>query len=83
MNPPARSVLRRQSRADGRPLYTPLLAEPQRDLTAVLLTAWSQIGSGDVRKALALVDSLNEPSFAVFRDFHAGLMLLRGELRRR
>ena len=47
----------------------------QRDLTAVLLSAWSQIGSGDVKKALAQVDSLNEPSFAVFRDFHAGLML--------
>jgi tetratricopeptide (TPR) repeat protein len=47
----------------------------QRDLTAVLLSAWSQVGSGDVKKAVALVDSLNEPSFAVFRDFHAGLML--------
>ena len=47
----------------------------QRDLTAVLLTAWSYVGSGDVKKALSIVDSLNEPSFAVFRDFHAGLML--------
>jgi tetratricopeptide (TPR) repeat protein len=47
----------------------------QRDLTAVLLTAWSQVGSGDLKKALTLVDSLNEPSFGVFRDFHAGLML--------
>jgi tetratricopeptide (TPR) repeat protein len=51
------------------------VAGRQRDLTAVLLTAWSQVGSGDIKKALALVDSLNEPSFAVFRDFHAGLML--------
>jgi tetratricopeptide (TPR) repeat protein len=47
----------------------------QRDLTAVLLTAWSYIGSGDVKKGVALVDTLNEPSFAVFRDYHAGLML--------
>ncbi|WP_294540224.1 tetratricopeptide repeat protein [uncultured Rhodoblastus sp.] len=47
----------------------------QRDLTAVLLTAWSQVGSGDVKKGLALVDTLSEPSFAVFRDYHAGLML--------
>ncbi len=47
----------------------------QRDLTAVLLTAWSYVGSGDVKKALSIIDTLNEPSFAVFRDFHAGLML--------
>jgi tetratricopeptide (TPR) repeat protein len=47
----------------------------QRDLTAVLLTAWSYIGSGDVKKGVALVDTLSEPSFAVFRDYHAGLML--------
>jgi tetratricopeptide (TPR) repeat protein len=50
-------------------------AAQQRDLTAVLLTAWSYVGSGDIKKALALVDTLNEPSFAVFRDYHAGLML--------
>lgn len=50
-------------------------ATRERDLTAVLLTAWSYVGSGDVKKAVALVDTLNEPSFAVFRDFHAGLML--------
>jgi tetratricopeptide (TPR) repeat protein len=47
----------------------------QRDLTTILLTAWSYVGSGDVKKAIALVDTMNDPSFAVFRDFHAGLML--------
>ncbi len=47
----------------------------QRDLTAVLLDAWTYIGAGDVKRALALVDLLSEPNFAVFRDFHAGLML--------
>ncbi len=50
-------------------------AARERDLTAVLLTAWSYEGSGDVKRAVALVDTLSEPSFAVFRDFHAGLML--------
>ncbi len=50
-------------------------ATRQRDLTAVLLTAWSYVGSGEIKKALAMIDALNEPSFAVFRDFHAGLML--------
>ena len=67
--------LKLKSYAAARKELSAGVANKQRDLTAVLLTAWSQIGSGDVKKALALVDSLNEPSFAVFRDFHAGLML--------
>jgi len=45
------------------------------DLTAILLAAWSYIGSGEVKKAIAMVDSMRDPAFAVFRDFHAGLML--------
>ena len=45
------------------------------DLTTILLTAWSYIGSGDVKKAIAAINSLSDPTFAVFRDFHAGLML--------
>ena len=67
--------LKLKSYAAARKELSAGVANKQRDLTAVLLTAWSQIGSGDVKKALALVDSLNEPSFGVFRDFHAGLML--------
>ncbi len=47
----------------------------QRDLTTILLAAWSYIGSGDVKRGVALVDTMSDPSFAVFRDFHAGLML--------
>ena len=48
---------------------------PQRDLTTILLTAWSQVGNGDLKKAIGLVDTMSDTSFAVFRDFHAGLML--------
>ena len=51
------------------------VAVAQRDLTTILLTAWSYVGSGETKKALALVDTMSDPSFAVFRDFHAGLML--------
>ncbi|WP_296711577.1 tetratricopeptide repeat protein [Rhodoblastus sp.] len=51
------------------------VAVAQRDLTTILLTAWSYVGSGEIKKALALVDTMSDPSFAVFRDFHAGLML--------
>ena len=47
----------------------------QRDLTAILLDGWTYVGAGDVKRALALVDTLDEPNLTVFRDFHAGLML--------
>ena len=47
---------------------------PQRDVRATLLTAWSYAGGGDGKKALDACDRLREPSLAVFRDFHAGLI---------
>jgi tetratricopeptide (TPR) repeat protein len=46
----------------------------QRDLTATLLSAWSYVGSGDAKRALELTDRLKDDSFAVFRDYHAGLI---------
>ena len=46
----------------------------QRDVKAILLTAWSYAGGGDEKKALDACDHLREPSLAVFRDFHAGLI---------
>lgn len=46
----------------------------QRDVTATLLTAWSWAGSGDERKAIDAVERLKEDNFAVFRNFHAGLI---------
>ncbi len=45
-----------------------------RDVTATLLTAWSFAGSGDEKKALEVCDRLRDDNFAVFRDFHAGLI---------
>ena len=45
-----------------------------RDITATLLTAWSWAGAGDERKALETCDRLRDDNFAVFRDFHAGLI---------
>ncbi len=44
------------------------------DITAILLTAWAWAGSNDATKALEAADRLNERSFALFRDFHAGLI---------
>jgi tetratricopeptide (TPR) repeat protein len=45
------------------------------DLTGSLLSAWSWLGSGNLKKALATVDGIKgEDSIATFRDFHAGLI---------
>jgi tetratricopeptide (TPR) repeat protein len=49
-------------------------AGQQRDITATLLTAWCYLGEGNPRKALELVDRLRDENFAVFRDYHAGLI---------
>ena len=49
-------------------------AGQQRDITATLLDAWSYAGSGDEKKALEYCDRLRDENFAVFRDFHAGLI---------
>ncbi len=45
-----------------------------RDVTSSLLTAWTWAGAGDLRKALEAVDHIRDPSMAVFRDYHAGLI---------
>jgi tetratricopeptide (TPR) repeat protein len=45
------------------------------DLTASLLTAWSWAASHDGKKALDAVSGIRgERGFAVFRDYHAGLI---------
>jgi len=44
------------------------------DLTVTLLTAWTHVGSGDVKKALEMVDQFNAPELAAYRNFFGGLM---------
>jgi tetratricopeptide (TPR) repeat protein len=46
----------------------------QRDVTAILLNAWTWVGSGNPKQAIKLVDRLRDANFAVFRDYHAGLI---------
>ena len=46
----------------------------QRDITATLIDAWSFAGSGDEKKALEYCDRLRDDNFAVFRNYHAGLI---------
>jgi tetratricopeptide (TPR) repeat protein len=47
----------------------------ERDVTAILLNAWTYVGSGKPKQAIELVDRLRDENFAVFRDYHAGLIL--------
>jgi tetratricopeptide (TPR) repeat protein len=44
------------------------------DLSAALLTAWTYVGSGDLKRALETVDRFAEPQLAVYRHFYGGLM---------
>lgn len=49
---------------------------PITDLTATLLTAWSQYGAGDAKGAIATIDRLAGPDwYAIFKDLHAGMIL--------
>ena len=50
--------------ADGRP----------KDVTTTLLAAWCYAGKGDLGHALETLDRIRDPSFAAFRDYHAGLI---------
>ncbi|MGO9135161.1 MAG: tetratricopeptide repeat protein [Methylovirgula sp.] len=46
----------------------------QRDLTATLLAAWTYAGSGDTKKALDLLDKLQDHNFDIFREYHEALI---------
>ena len=46
----------------------------ERDVTASLLIAWTYVGQGDEKKALAAVDALNDSNLGVFRDYHGALI---------
>lgn len=58
------------------------------DITATLLSAWSYAGSGQTNRAMETLDRLKgEPSYNLFRDYHAGLIFdlagRKGEAERR
>jgi len=49
---------------------------PIADLTASLLSAWTQSGSNEVKPAIETIDRLAGPDwYAIFKDLHAGLIL--------
>ena len=47
----------------------------QRDITAILLNAWTYAGQGDAKRALEMLDRIKDDRFTGFRDYHAGLIL--------
>jgi tetratricopeptide (TPR) repeat protein len=47
----------------------------KHDVTSTLLTAWAYAGAGETKQALATADKLKEDAFAVFRDYHAALIV--------
>jgi len=46
----------------------------QRDITAVLLTAWTWAGAGQMKRGVESLDKLQDERFAALRDYHIGLM---------
>jgi tetratricopeptide (TPR) repeat protein len=48
---------------------------PITDLTATLLTAWSDYGAHDTKSAVAAIDRLTGPDwYQIFKDLHAGMI---------
>lgn len=60
----ARSLLSRAAGGRGR----------NADLTVALLTAWTYVGSGELKRALQIVDGFAGPELAAYRNFFGGLM---------
>jgi tetratricopeptide (TPR) repeat protein len=46
----------------------------QRDITAILLNAWTYAGQGDAKRAVEMLDRIKDDRFTGFRDYHAGLI---------
>ncbi|MGH6664580.1 MAG: tetratricopeptide repeat protein [Pseudolabrys sp.] len=48
---------------------------PITDLTATLLSAWSMVGAGDTKGAVATIDRLAGPDwYGIFKELHAGMI---------
>ncbi|MFN3656481.1 MAG: tetratricopeptide repeat protein [Pseudolabrys sp.] len=70
------NALKRKQYAAARRDLAQSVRGPITDLTATLLTAWSQYGAGDVKAAIASIDRLAGPEwYAIFKDLHAGMIL--------
>ena len=69
------NALKRKQYASARRDLAQSIRGPITDLTATLLSAWSQVGANDSKGAIAAVDHLAGPEwYAIFKDLHAGLI---------
>ena len=46
----------------------------RNDLTGILITAWTWQGSRNIKRALATLDRLSNPTMKVFSDYHGALI---------
>ena len=68
------AVKQKHFRAARREL-TQSVRGPITDLAATLLTAWSDLGAGAGKDALAAIDKLTGPDwYEIFKDLHAGMI---------
>ncbi len=68
-------ALKQKDYSTARQNFTQSVRGPVTDLTATMLTAWAQYGSGDQRGALDTLDKLSGPDwYSIFKDLHAGLI---------
>ena len=69
-------ALKQKQYASARTHLAQSVRGPITDLTATLLTAWSQAGAGDTKAAVTTLDRLAGPEwYGIFKDLHAGLIL--------
>jgi tetratricopeptide (TPR) repeat protein len=69
-------ALKQKEYSAARQNFSQSVRGPVTDLTATLLAAWAQSGSGDSRGAIETMDKLSGPDwYAIFKDLHAGLIL--------
>ncbi len=67
--------LKRKQYASARRDLAQSIRGPITDLTATLLSAWSNLGTNDSKGAIAAIDHLAGPEwYAIFKDLHAGLI---------
>jgi tetratricopeptide (TPR) repeat protein len=69
-------AIKRKQYQNARQQFGQSVRDPITDLTAALLSAWTQAGSGDTRAATDAIDKLQGADwYAIFKDLHAGLIL--------
>ncbi|WP_096358720.1 tetratricopeptide repeat protein [Variibacter gotjawalensis] len=69
-------AIKRKQFQNARQQLAQSVRDPITDLTSGLLTAWSQVGSGDPKAAVATIDKMQGPDwYSIFKDLHSGLIL--------